>query len=105
MGGLMSEIERQGNQAIVRPGKDVVASMAPEFRTELLSLVEGGAKKLVVDLAGVEMIDSAGMGILINAHDLLSKASGDLMVTNASKDICALFKAMQLDQHFTVVAA
>ena len=101
----MSEIQKHGDQAVVRPGENLVASTVPEFRRELQSLVEAGTKRLVIDLTGVEMIDSAGMGIVINAHALLDKFNGKVMVTNASKDICGLFKAMQLDQHITVVAA
>jgi len=54
----MSDIAKDGDQAIVKPGTDVVASMAQGFRNELRSLVEEGLKELVIDLAGVEMIDS-----------------------------------------------
>jgi len=58
---LASKIAKQRDQAIVKPGTDVVASMAQGFRNELRSLVEEGLKELVIDLAGVEMIDSIRM--------------------------------------------
>jgi len=41
----MSDIAKDGDQAIVKPGTDVVASMAQGFRNELRSLVEEGLKE------------------------------------------------------------
>ena len=101
----MSDIAKDGDQAIVKPGTDVVASMAQGFRNELRSLVEKGLKELVIDLAGVEMIDSIGLGVFIATHNSLSKTGGKLIVTNVPKDIYNLFRTMRLDQHFTVIGA
>ena len=82
----------------------MVASMAQEFRNEVRSLVEEGTKELVIDLAGVEMIDSVGIGVLIASHNSLAKVGGKLKVTNVSKEVYGLFKTMRLDQHFEVSA-
>lgn len=101
----MSEITRQGDQTIVRPGGDMVASGAPALTSELQSLIEGGTKELVIDLRSVDIIDSTGLSVLMNSHKSLSNAGGRLTLTNVSKDIYGLFKAMQLDQHFAVVRA
>lgn len=89
---LASEIAGEEDQAIVRPGRDIVASTAPAFRKKLLCLVEAGTKELVIDLAGVEMVDSDGLAALIDIHDSLREAGGRLTVTNVSKDIYDLFK-------------
>jgi len=87
---------------IVKPGKDIVASMAPEFKTELLKFIEGGVKELTVDLDNVGMVDSVGLGVLIAAHNSLHKTDGTFSVVNASEDIYKLFQVMRLDRHFTV---
>lgn len=99
----MSEIEKRGNETIVKPSGDIVASMVREFRQELLSLVEEGTKDLVIDMAGVEMIDSLGIGLLIASHNSLIGAGGKLTVTNTSKEVYSLLKTMRLDQHFEVI--
>ena len=49
----------------VTPGMDIVASMAEEFRAELLKSVEGGVKELTADLDDVGVVDSVGLGVLI----------------------------------------
>lgn len=99
----MSDIIKEGDKIIVKPGQDVVATMAEEFRNELKILVDKSPKELVIDLAGVEMVDSVGIGVLIATHNSVSKAGGKVIVINVSKNIYGLFKTMRLDQHFKVI--
>ena len=87
---------------VIKPGKDVVASMAEEFKKNLLDLIKNGIKELVIDLSGVEVVDSVGLGVMIATHNTLSKSGGKLKVINASEDICRLFQTMRLDQHFEI---
>ena len=65
--------------------------------------MEEGVKKLVVDLNGVEMVDSVGIGVLVAAHNSISKNGGHMSLSNVSQDIYNLFKTMRLDQHFEVI--
>ena len=97
----MNEFEQQG-QSIIMPGKDIVASSAQELRRRLWALIDEGIHGIVVDLNGVRMIDSIGLGVLISTHNALKKKGGKLSVVNATRDICSLFRAMRLDQHFDV---
>ncbi len=101
----MSEINKEDDKVIVKPGKDIVASMADELRTELHSLVQESPKEIIIDLTGVEMVDSVGIGILIATHNSLNNAEGQLKVINVDKDIYSLFTTMRLDRHFAVEKA
>jgi len=89
----------------VKPGKDIVTSMAENFKGELLNFIKEGVKELTVDINGVGMIDSVGLGVLIAAHNSLKKNGGIFNVINASEDIYKLFKVMRLDRHFEVTMA
>jgi anti-sigma B factor antagonist len=48
---------------------------APKLRERLISLVESGSYQLIVDMEGVEFLDSTGLGVLVGglkrvrAHD------------------------------------
>ena len=95
----------KSDEKVIKPGRDIVASMAADFRQDLLKEVESGVKRLVVDLDDVEMVDSVGIGVLVAAHNSLSKNGGQMAVSNVSQDIFNLFKVMRLDQHFEVVPA
>ncbi len=98
----MSDIIKQDNITILKPNRDVIASVVQEFREELREVVSGGISEIVIDLELVEMFDSMGLGVIISTHNSLKKVGGKLTVTNVSEDIYKLFQAMRLDQHFEV---
>jgi anti-anti-sigma factor len=88
--------------AVVRPDGDLVAPKLPALRTKLQEMVGSGIVHLTLDLEGAQMVDSAGVGLLISAHNTLKKAGGELTVIHASKDILDLFRTMRIHQHFSV---
>ena len=98
----MIEIIRHRDYATVKPGQDIVASMVPELRKELRSLLDEEPGGIIIDLAGVEMIDSVGLGSLIATHNSLGKVGGRLKVINASSSLYGLFRTTRLDKHFDV---
>ncbi|MBF0224764.1 MAG: STAS domain-containing protein [Desulfobacterales bacterium] len=101
----MSTIIKNGNNVMVKPGRDVVASMVNEFRDELHTLVQESSGEITIDLTGVEMVDSVGIGVIIATHNSLNKTGRKLRVINVSKEIYSLFTTMRLDRHFEVVRA
>ena len=87
----------------ISPKKDIVASMVSDFKKELQQLItDEGVTDLEIDMTGVEMVDSVGLGAFIATHNSLSQKNGKLTVVNASSDIFSLFKTMRLDQHFEI---
>ena len=98
----MSKITKSGSQTIIKPEQDIVSSTAKEFREELRALIENQTKDLVIDMIGVEMVDSVGLGVFIVTQNGLSKINGKLTVTNASHNIYNLFKTMGLNRQFEV---
>ncbi len=98
----MSKITKSGSKTIVKPEHDIVSSTAKEFREELRELIENEAKDLVIDMTGVEMVDSVGLGVFIVTQNGLSKINGKLTVTNVSHNIFNLFKTMGMNRQFEV---
>lgn len=98
-----NQITRQETAAIYTPGGDLVASSILTVRSELKALLHDGVTSLVVDLANVRIIDSAGIGCLVAAHNSLVKIGSSLTVTQASAEIHDLFRSMRLDRHFSII--
>jgi anti-sigma B factor antagonist len=46
--------------------------MAEDFRKKLLKLAQKGIIDLIIELIGVEMVDSVGLGVLIATHNSLN---------------------------------
>ena len=66
------------------------------------SMVRGDQSKLlIVDVADVPYIDSAGIGCLVGAHVSRENAGRKLIVVGASERLLNTLKATKVDQLFT----
>jgi serine/threonine-protein kinase RsbW len=89
-------------EALIHPAGDVVAAQVPELRSALRGALANGVVQMTIDFANVEMVDSTGLGLLISAHNSISKAGGQLAVIHASKEILDLFRSMRIHQRFSI---
>ena len=99
---MQLSITQTGADAIVAvqtPRLD--ASIAPQFRTEMLELVQKGAKNIVLDLSAVKLLDSSGLGTLVSILKALG-GQGGISIRGASPSVLALFKLTRMDRVFTI---
>jgi anti-sigma B factor antagonist len=59
---------------VLEVGGEVDVYTAPRLRERLVELVDAGARNVVVDLGGVDFLDSTGLGVLVGA---LKRVKGD----------------------------
>lgn len=90
------------NKGTIRPAADVVAGSVAELRAQLRTMIADGVRELTVDLSNVAMIDSAGIGLLVAAHNSLSQVGGRLGIVRASPEILDLLRTMRIHQHLSV---
>jgi anti-sigma B factor antagonist len=64
----------------------------PAIRARLGQLVDAGVRTVVVDLAAVRFIDSAGIAVLIAGHRLLGDVRGALYVRNARGQVAQVLR-------------
>ncbi|MHC1790754.1 ATP-binding protein [Solidesulfovibrio sp.] len=98
----MHDIRIEDSRTILCPDGDIVASVADELRTHLKEIMHQLTGPLVIDLSRVELIDSVGIGLLIAAHNTLSKKGERLALAHVSPDLAALLRTMRLDKHFHI---
>ncbi len=89
---------KEGNTAIVSvEGKLSLGPAVDEFRakwTEALS----GSKDIVINLSGVPMVDSSGIGSLIRCHSAVSSAGGRVKVVVDTETVKSALKVTRLDR-------
>ncbi|HET7367982.1 MAG TPA: STAS domain-containing protein [Gaiella sp.] len=83
---------------VVRAKGDLDAFTAPELRTHLHEATAGDADLVVVDLARVTFIDSAGLGALVGAHRRMREAEGALRIVRPPDLVARAFELTGLDE-------
>ena len=97
----MSQFERntlESGVVVVKPTGKLNMVAAPMLRKELQGVVEGGQKHIVVDLSGVELVDSSGLGALISGLKAARQAGGDLRVAAPSRQVITVLELTNLNR-------
>ncbi len=81
---------------------EVDIATAPKLREKLVELASQGAKQVVVDLDGVEFLDSTGLGVLIGGMKRLRGLDGDLTLVCTQPRILKVFEITGLNRAFTI---
>lgn len=61
------------------------------------TLIQKGVRKMIIDLTHTEIVDSAGLGVLMHVFGELEQAGGTLRVAGASERVANTFKVTHTD--------
>lgn len=92
------QIER--NEATLKVTGEIDAHSAPELHAALAEGHDGG--DTVVDMAGVDFIDSSGLRVLLEAHAAAEAEGRQLIIAEASLAVKRLVEISGLDSHLNV---
>ena len=92
-----------------RPGVAIIALIgevdvytSPKVKQEIVDLLNNGTHKLVVDLTGVEYLDSTGLGVLIGGLKRAREREGDLKLVCDNTRILRIFEITGLTKIFDI---
>jgi anti-sigma B factor antagonist len=100
---MQIDVAERDGAAVIRPGDvRVDLQVSGEFRTALLQLIDGGHRRLVVDMGEVHFVDSSGLGALVSALKTLKllKGGGDIRLANVQPPVVALLEIIRLHRVF-----
>lgn len=101
----MLAVERERGVTLIAPtARRLDATVAPAFKQEVVKLVEGGDTRLVLDLAGVEFLDSSGLGAMVSILKALGHR-GTVVVCNVRGSVLALFQLTRMDKVFPILGS
>lgn len=98
------DVSTANGATVVHPsGERLDIEVAGDFRAMLLSLIEQGHRRLVVDLADVTFIDSSGLGALVSALKTLKRSDngGDVRLARVQAPVVSLLEIIRLNRVFT----
>ena len=83
-------------------GKITLGEGGLTLREEVRSLVTAGSKKILLNLAGVNYIDSSGLGELVSAFTAVKNTGGELKLLNLTSKVRDLLVITKLLTVFDV---
>jgi anti-sigma B factor antagonist len=94
----MKIVERQVGDVIILDlhGKIMIGEGDDALREAVTRLADGGKTKLVLNLAEVPYVDSAGLGEIVRCYTTVSKKDGKLKLLNLTKKIQDLLAITKL---------
>ena len=77
-------------------GRLTLGEGTSSLRKRMRELVEGGSRRIVLNMADITYIDSSGLGELVAAYTTLTRARGELKLLNLAKRVHDLLKITKL---------
>lgn len=98
----MMDVRQEQGVTIVEPlRKRIDASVAVSFKEQLVGVIAQGHNRLVINLAGVDFIDSSGLGAFVSVLKSLG-GNGDIALCNVHGGVATMFKLTRMDKVFTI---
>lgn len=71
-------------------------------RREINEIINAGEGKLLVDISGLDFVDSSGLGLLVGCHQEARNKDGNLVLLEPQPEVKALLELTRLDQVFRI---
>ena len=92
---------RQGVVVVGVEGQLIVGNRQ-DLKQKVLDVLDGGARKFVVDFSKTGYIDSSGLGVLVSLSKKIREQGGELRLAGLNDDLQTLFELTKLDTLFTI---
>ena len=98
----LGEESSDGGAHVIRVRGEIHVSTAPEFTQRLTGAIDSGKTAIVLDMSGVEFIDSTGLSVLLNGLRLVTQMHGRMAIVCTNPTVLRLFQITSLDETFDI---
>jgi anti-sigma B factor antagonist len=91
-----------GDRTVVEVGGEIDVYTAPKLREQLVELVNEGHYHLIVDMEGVDFLDSTGLGVLVGGLKRVRAHEGSLRLVCNQERILKIFRITGLTKVFPI---
>jgi anti-sigma B factor antagonist len=98
------ELERivsEDGAPAIRVTGEIDMATAPQLRELLDELVDGGARRIVLDCNALAFLDSSGIGVLVAARSRLGE-SGDLLLDSPPAHVRKVLDITGVSEHLSI---
>ena len=91
-----------GGKTIVAVGGEIDVYTAPKLRDKITELVGDGVYDIVIDMEGVEFLDSTGLGVLVGGLKKVRAHDGSLQLVCNQDRLLKIFRITGLAKVFVI---
>ena len=101
---LTMSTDTVGSHRVLDVHGEVDVYTAPAVRERVQSLLDTVNTSLIVDLTGIDFIDSTGLGVLVSGQNRAKELGGELRLVCSQERVLKLFRITGLDGVFAIFA-
>ena len=79
-------------------GRLNLGNMLQSVESSIRGMIDGGVRKLVIDLTGLTAIDSSGIGMLVSCGGRMDQLGGQVRVTGAQGPVAKVFEMVHMSR-------
>nr|WKN39592.1 STAS domain-containing protein [Tunicatimonas sp. TK19036] len=96
-------IDKKEKYTLVRLDEEKLdASVAPELKSELITMHAEGAQNMILDMSSVKYTDSSGLSALLVGNRVFREDGGMFIMAGLNDHVVKLIKISQLDSVLTI---
>lgn len=99
---IVTATHRAGDWTVVTVAGELDVVGGPDLRQAVMREVQAGNHRLVLDLTGVDFLDSFGLGVIIGALKRTRLLDGDLRLVVPEPRLRRVFEVCDLDRVFAL---
>jgi anti-sigma B factor antagonist len=90
----------EGDFEVIEVGGEIDVYTAPRLRESIVTAVDAGHTRLIIDVRKVDFLDSTGLGVLVGALKRVRADGGSLDIVCTQERILKIFEITGLDKVF-----
>lgn len=96
---IETKIQQVGDVTVIEmSGRLLLGNSLSYAENSIQRLIEGGARKLVIDISMVDHIDSSGLGMLIFCGGRMEQSGGRMRIAGAAQAVTRVFATAHADR-------
>jgi anti-sigma B factor antagonist len=99
---LEIDVTERDGYTVLSPRGEIDFATGPQLKAAITDTLVAGRLHLVVDLLGVEFIESTGLGALIGGRRRARALDGSLSLVCAESSVLKVFRVTGLDKVFEI---
>lgn len=97
-------VDKQEKYCLIKLSEEKLDStLAPDFKSEILTMHAEGFRNLIIDLTEVKYVDSSGLSALLVGNRVCTESNGDFILSGINEHVQKLISISQLDKILNIL--